>query len=55
MMDGNGFGTAETFGRFVSQDILDILQAVKVKSQQSVTGRVVFWGMNKEGFRKTRW
>jgi len=32
MISGNGFGTAETFGRFVSQHISDILQAVKVKS-----------------------
>lgn len=39
MMHGNGFGIADTFGRFVSQDISDILQAVKVKTEQSVTER----------------
>lgn len=52
MIYGNGFGRAGTFGRFVLRGISDILQAVKVKSKQSVTERVVFWGRNKESFRK---
>lgn len=47
MIHGNGWGSAETFGRFVTQKISDILRAVKVKMQQSVTE----WNLG-EGMKK---
>lgn len=52
MIHGNGLGSAETFGRFVTQKISDILRAVKVKMQQSVTEWNLGEGMKKASRRQ---